>query len=298
MGKIKAPVIDWRSGLNTSAPDESHDLVWRTFQDFRSDSGAARRRLGCYRISRSASVDTILVFDGSNDRVTFPYNANQFGFHIFPVWTIEWVSQCTSLAATRTVLAKGTNLVITQDSTSSGRVVATVVDAGAATTTLVVTSIASNTLIDGRLIWNGTTLTLSVNGTSDTQTPTNATLATDTNSLVVGANSAAANHFVGNIERVSAFTSVKNRTHDCRSRLVNPRAPSCVFDCNFNTTDFARDRSRFEAIGTVNGSPATTATLLTNNPLPIQAIAGAQSNQGTRQGYYVGAGAVYPFVVT
>lgn len=296
MATDKPQIVDMRTGLNTSVPDESHDIAFRTFQDVRTDSGSAKRRNGHVRVLRLASTDAIIDFDGTNDRVDTPASApiQTLG----ETFTLEWLCKADTLSGNHYVIGKsGASTVgISVRQTSSNTMVVVVTDSGANTATLTATGITTSILAACQLVRSGANLTLTVNGTAYTGTIASGTTVAFGGKAAFGTDNGAT-FYDGRIEFVRGFSVARTSQMDGWSRLLNPRAPSVLFDYVLNETTFVRDRSLYENSASVTGSPATTSSLLSNNPVPIQAIAQPQATDGTRKVYIVGAGVVYPVTV-
>lgn len=298
---MKLRALDFSPGLNTQTLEETTEFpVWRALTNVISTRVGAESRKGIQRLARIAATNTILDFDGSNDYVQFDYDARTLGgLQARTSWSVEFLCQADSLSSPRTILHHSGQLLIFQDSTSSGRVVAQVTDTGANTLTLQVTGLAAGTRIEGRLSRAGSlTYTLTVNGTSASGSTT-AAIASSTAVLYVGANGGSSNFYDGRIERVTLCSPYRTGRMGLAGRTLIPHAPSVLLDAvmTADANGYVLDRSVFGLHGKTGGSPTTTASLLSVNPVPIQAIGQTRGNSSANTVYVVAGGGVYPVTV-
>lgn len=288
-------IVDFRQGLNTSAGESSWPLVFREFQDYRADGGSAKRRSGSKLISRLVSASEIIDWDGSNDRCDLIYNGGQ---NLRTQFTLEWLCKADTLSGDHFVIGKtgATAVGVTIKQTSSNTMVVAVRDSSANTATLTASGITTSTTAACRLTRNGATVTLYVNG-SQAATGTIGATTTVTLALTSVGTDNGGSFYDGRVEFWRGFSTIRTGYQDSWARLYNPRTPSCLFDFVFDSTDFARDRGRHMGHGTYGGSPASTASLLALNPVPIQAIEQAKDVNADRRFYILGAGKVYPGTV-
>lgn len=298
MATFKPRAIEFSDGENNTNVEQTTEFpVWNALEDARVGRGACSRRPGMRVLSVTAASSSVIDFDGVNDKAEPVYAAAQFGLHLLSSWTLGFLCNADSLASTRTVFGRRSaspNFRVYQDSTSGGRVVAELTDSGAATTTLVVTGIAAGVTVRGLLLCDAGSLTLNVNGTTATGSLGTGTLATDTNTLQIGANNNA-DYYDGRIEFVRGFVGVRSTLMDSQARLVNPRAPNVLFDyvTELDANGYVLDRSKFGNHAPTGGSPATTSSFLSVNPAPVQAIAQSKPNSGSRTAYVVIQGQVH-----
>lgn len=298
---MKVPAIEFTPGLNTQTLEETTAFpVWQRFQNLRAGRVGAERRPGCQPITRIVSTSSIIDFDGVNDTVTCDYDARTIGaIKTRTSWSIEFLCQPTTLAAQRTILNHSTQLSIFQDSTSSGRVVATIKDAGGATLTLQVTGVAAASRVEGRLSRTGSlTWSLEVNGTAATGTAADVP-ETSTAAMHIGSTGAASNWYLGRIERVTMVAPYRTGRMSLCSREQRPYLPNVLFDfvTEVDANGYVLDRSRYGLHAAAVGSPATTTSLLAVNPMSVQAIGQTRGNSNANVVYVVAGGRVYPLTL-
>lgn len=291
----KNPLLDFRPGLNTTVAESAWPLVFREFRDWRADGGSAKRRNGSVKIGSITSDSTIIDFDGTNDRVDLIYNGVQV---LGTTFTLEWLCKADALSGDHFVIGKtgATGVGVTVKQTSSNTLVVVVTDSGATSATLTASSITTSTTAACRLTRSGESLVLYVNG-AQAATGTIGAATTVTLALTSVATDNGANWYDGRCEWWRGFSIVRTGYQDLWSRLYDARTPSVLFDFVFDSTDFARDRSKNLGHGVIGGSPGTSSTLLSVNPVPIQAIELCKDVSVERKGYVVGAGKVYPVTV-
>ncbi len=305
--RFKPRIYDFRRGQETTRLSRSDGPeAFQLMRNVLVNRVSAQRRGGSVRLGIVSYQGSIMDFDGTDDYVTAKFDARCHDFAAFPGWTVEFLAIAdTQDVNVRTICAikKSADHVfrIYTDSTSSGRVVATLFDNAGATTTLSVTGIGTGVRMEGQLkLTPAGVATLTVNGTTSTGTLGSGVLAAPDGDFTIGRTAAtAATFFDGRIEFVRAFRGARTHTMDSRTRLLHSRAKSVLFDLvmeksEAGSTDRIIDRGRFNRHGAVSGTPTTTSTFLSLNPMPIQSIVPTEYANGTRPVIVVAGGSVYP----
>ena len=293
--KVKPRIIDWRRGQQDTRLAQSEDFDLQILQNARVEHSACERRPGMVSLTKVATAGTCINFDGVDDTVSIPYDARVWNLTALSAWTIEGLCNADDISSERPVMFFSGVIKVHQDSTSSGRIVATVTDSAAADTTLAVTSIGASTLIDWRLTRLGSAIVLYANGSSTSGTITNGTLATSTTAISVGVRPGPATYYDGKIEFVRLFRGVKTGNFDTRCRLLNPRAPSVLADhvMEIDANNYVLDRSQFGNHAAAAGTPGTSASLAVNHA-PILGITSNHDNDQVPRLYFAAGAAVYP----
>lgn len=305
MPKGGPPLYDFGLGLQTSRVAHGAPMPWfSTFQNVRTNQGAATRRQGMKRIAYVTTTATCFDFDGTDDSVKIPYDARTWGA-LGTRFTVEWLENADTLSGTHYVLgtlASGSEgLTISRASTSSGTITVVVTDSAAASTTLSATGVGgTGTLIAGMLTRDGATLSLWINGAvvdTDTMSATNLLRAPSSTKPTIGAHNDT-NFWNGKIDFVRATKTVKSNQRDGWSRHLNPRAEYVLFDyaMEADANNYCIDRSSFGNHADVAGTPSTTTSLAVN-PAAIQALALNSDSQLKRRLWAVVAGRIVPVTV-
>ena len=238
----------------------------------------------------------IIDFDGANDSVIATYDANIHNLHAMAAWTIEGLCSADAIASERPIFFISGVIKVYQDNTSGGRVVAEVIDSAAATVTLIVTGIVATDNVAWQVVCSGASLTLRANGGSATGTLASGTLATVSQNLINGKRTGPDTWYDGRIEWNRGFNVARSSQEYGWSRLVNPYAPDVLWDyvMEIDTgTGFVLDRSRYENHADIAGSPATSATLCGNPPVPVQSMAAMLDKKGARRVIVTARGLTY-----
>ncbi len=295
MGTIKPRQFGFLTGLNTSRLEDAPEFPsYREMANVRLDRGAAVRRKGMVRIAQFTDATTIIDFDNTNDVVTPPSDLRiaTLGTR----WTLEALFRTDTLAADRVLIGGATAndpfVILTHKTT--GVVEAVVTDSAGTATTLTVAGISVNTVAALQLKRSGATLTLNVNGTTDTDTMS-ATNDMSNKTWVVGADNGAG-FYGGKVEFVRLFRVARATRADAFCRLINPRAPSVIADWVMTDGGNNRvvDRGPYGLHAAVTGSPTFAGSAISRNHMPVLAIGANRNNNVDRRAYLNVAGQFYP----
>lgn len=299
MPTIKPKERDGRAGLNTSAGEYTSEPVLIECGGVRLDTGVIRRRPGCVRVASITHSGTTIDADGVNDRVDLTLTDTR----IFPLgtkFTLETLFQVDDLSLDSFILGKSSasSVGVTIKVTSAGVLTATVTDSGATTATLTISGITTGFTYPVVITRDGATVTMKISPASSNSGTIGAATTVALGSPALYTDNGA-NWFNGRIGFFRGFKVVKPNMMDALSRLVNPRQPSCLFDFVMqpSAAGLIYDRGPYELHAATSGSPATTSSLVENNPAPVQMIAASAAADGTRKGHLVAGGVSYPWTV-
>lgn len=301
MPKPESRHFDFRQGLGTTKPEQSADaLPFEDFYDAVATNGALTRRKGMIRVARitPAAGPYCGDFDATNDVVTIQHDDRVWDLDTIPMWTLEILCNTDTLSAARAIFARNAaspDVRIYADSTSSGRVVAELLDSAAGTTTLQVTGIAAGTLCAIQLIKNSAaSFTLRVNGTSSSGTLASGALANGTATLLIGSDNGS-NFYDGKIDFVRLLAIVRADQRDGWCRLHNPHARYVLADYNIeqDANDYILDRSPFGKHAVETGALATSTASLSVASVPIQMIAPLRTGGNARKIAVMAAGRLF-----
>lgn len=294
MATFKPRTFGFLSGLNTSRLEDAPEFPsYREMANVRLDQGAAVRRGGMVRIARFTDPTTILTFDGTNDYVTIPSDTRVAT--LGTKWTFETLVNTTSVAAERVIIGGATAndpwLILKHKTDAT--IEATVTDS-AGTATVLSVALAAGTTGAIQLKRDGASLTLNVNGTTDTDTMS-ATNDMSNKTWLIGADNGAG-FYLGAIEFVRLFRIVKSHRVDAYCRLIHPRAPSVIADWVMVDDGHSKvlDRGPYGLHALESGSPATNGAVISRNHAPVLAIGANRNNSSDRRAYLNVAGRFYP----
>lgn len=291
--------FDFSKGLQTTGYDRSGEPdEFDVFQDVETDFGVAEARKGKVLLRLFTHATNIMAFDGVNDRVDFPAEL-ALNTVLGTRWTVEILFKTTSVAANHYLIGSATGACgLTIRHTTSSTVVVVVTDSAAAASTLTFTGVAAGTLCGLQVTRDGATVAGYLNG--DTQTTTmSATTLLATGAISAGTDNGASWH-LGAIDTFRGWSVARTTRADLYSRRMTPRHRDCLWDFCFETGTGGDilDRGRNQYHATTAGSPAFNATLLANNPAPVQGLAYNVRKNGTREIVAVVAGTVQTAAVT
>lgn len=302
MARLDSKNFDFRTGLQTTRPEQSGSpqMGFEDFYDAVATNGALTRRKGMVRIAHITPTTGPYCgdFDATNDAVTIPNDTRVWDLDGLSAWTLEILCKVDTLSAQRTIFARNSatpDVLIYQDSTSSGRVVAELIDSGGSTTTLQVTGIAAETLTAIQLIkHDADSFTLRVNGSSSTGTLASGALRNNTDTLFVG-RTTGGTFYDGKIDFVRLLCIVREDQRDGWCRLHNPRARHVLADYNIekDANDYILDRSAFGKHGAIAGALATNVASLAVHPVPVQMIAPLRTVDNVRKMAVIAGGRLF-----
>ena len=157
--------------------------------------------------------------------------------------------------------------------------------------------VPASTLIRYQLKRDGAAVTVTINGTTQTETM-GATETLRAGGWVLGADNGGS-FLNGQIDFLRVLKYVKANQNDGEVRLVNPRSPSVLVDYILepDSNGYVLDRGPLGIHGKTTGSPATNVAPLALNPAPVLGIASNLNTSSSPQAYARVAGAIYPFTV-
>jgi hypothetical protein len=290
-------VLNFTSGLNTTALSVTSKPVWREMSEANIDRVACQRRLGKLSLYQFPVVATICNFDGVNDRIAIPHDTR-----IFPLgtrFTVKTLFVVDTINVDRFVIgrngAAATWLTVKQTTTST--VVAVITDSAGTATTLTWTGIAAGTVCALMIAREGATVRGVLNGTVQTGTMS-ATLSLASGVAALGTDNGAS-FLDGAVDHLTILKTYETSQVDGWIRHLNPRAENVLADwlVALDANDRMQDRGRFEVVCASTGTPATNRTPLCLNPDPIVAFGLNLDSSGSRQGYAVVGDRVYPVKV-
>lgn len=240
------------------------------------DTGAPKRRKGIQRIGRFIANLTIFVFDGTDDFLDVPFDAN---IHALKrLWTVEVLALASSLATNEKNMigwAHATDYPFRLYFTTAGKIVAKVQDtAGTVVTLTSASTFVIDTIYAIQLVRDGTALYLRVNGTLEASgTMADLDCKTPGGNMTIGRNNGT-DHFAGRIDFARAMLTARSNQDYGKIRLPDPLCTYVVFDyiCGPSASGRCDDRSTYQNNATTTGSPATNGTALAVQTQPVTAI--------------------------
>jgi hypothetical protein len=296
MGTTIPRQFNFARGANTTAAEHTSAFpIYPVLDEIEVDRVVARRRRGKVAIHTFTVTSDLIEFDAVNDLVT-PY----LDTRIIPLgvrWSMETAFVTTSVAADRCVIGRGgaSAAWIKVVHNTSSEVVVTLTDSAGNTATMTWTGVAAGTVCFLQVTRNGTAVTGSLNGTAKTATLASATNLMANAAWVIGADNAGS-FFLGRVDYVRGFSTLKTTTRDLRFRLLDPRAPGVLFDYVVakDANNKVIDCGVYEAHAAVTGTPTTAGAPLVANPDPVRVIAANLDTDNAPQGYVMVRNRVFP----
>lgn len=299
------PFYDFRRGLQTKHAEEgkASPQDFETFQNVRVAAGGVKRRPGVFRSYLTSSDNTSIIFDGTNDYLSFGFDSrvHQFGTQ----FTIECLVLIEARAGSEYIYgnAGAGTPGVTIHVTAAGAVVANLWDTDATNTTLTSSATyADNAVIGIQLVRDGASLTLRVNNVSVATGTMSATLSTraPTTAVTVAANGGTA-FFDGQLDYLRGFSIARADHADYMLRWPAPQAPYVLFDYygELDANGRCLDNSRYgihSARVSTTGTPLAT-TALCIQAAPVQAIHPYLNKDGESKVLVIAGGRIHTFGV-
>lgn len=301
MADAQPRVTNFYGGEQTTSLEQTAEPTWRQLLNCRVDKGSAVVRPGKVRLHTFGATPTdIMDLDGTNDELPLPLSDSAArSWPLPPTFTVEVMWYADALAADSYVIGGDTGaptgIKVLHKTDSS---VDVVIDTGAgAAVTTNLAGLAVQTTIALQIVRVGTAVTLWANGVSATATLPDAGVLESGNPCIGSDN--AASWLNGQVEYFRGFRKAKTTKDDLYCRLLDPYAPSVLFDYVVAVDANGRvlDRSRYQHHAVPNGSPSTARASIARWTQPILAIAQYPLGTGGRQGIVSVDGSVYEWRV-
>lgn len=262
-------------GLQTTGLEDGLRLPrFSTFQNVRTDQGAAKRRRGIQRVTGASDPSTALDLDsGSSHHILIP-NGTAWAA-MGKRWTLEFLVQPSGVSGTQYILGASGASPPVEIYLDDDVVTAVVLDSDSASTTLTSSAVTAERLAI-QLVRDGTSLTLRVNGAvEDTDTMADKDCKTTGANMFLGRDSGGG-YFDGVYDFARALAVALPDQRDGMLRLHDPRVRGYVlwdYVCEIAeaTTKRVNDRGPFGNHGGFVGTPAT-ASALSHQVTPVGLI--------------------------